>query len=146
MSRSELRGQIVGALGGRAAEEIVSGELTTGAERDLERATRLARMMVERWGMSEALGPVSALPPDGAVPGTPLMELSDDTRRLIDQEVRDIVDSAYEEAVTRLREHRDRLDRLAAALLEHESLDEADVYRIAADGGRRATAAPAGPA
>jgi cell division protease FtsH len=130
MSRAELRGQIVGALGGRAAEEIVSGELTTGAERDLERATQVARMMVERWGMSEALGPISVLSADGAPPGAGT-QVSDDTRREIDREVRAIVESCYDEALTRLRERRDRLEDLASALLERETLDEAEVYRIA---------------
>ena len=62
-----LRGRIAGALGGRAAEEIIYGRVTTGAESDLEQVTKLARMMVGRWGMSEAIGPMSVLPPDGEV-------------------------------------------------------------------------------
>ena len=86
-------------------------------------------MMVERWGMSEALGPISVLPADGAAPAA--AQVSDDTRREIDREVRAIVEACYDEALTRLRERRDRLDDLAAALLEHETLDEAEVYRIA---------------
>jgi cell division protease FtsH len=137
MSRGELRGEIVGALGGRAAEELVFGELSTGAEKDIEKATLLARMMVERWGMSEALGPVTVLDGDPAVPGA--SPVADDTRRLVDEEVRAIAESSYDEAVTLLREHRERLERLATALLERETLDQAEVYRIAALDG-----APAG--
>jgi cell division protease FtsH len=137
MSRGELRGEIVGALGGRAAEELVFGELSTGAEKDIEKATVLARMMVERWGMSEAVGPVTVLDGDPAVPGA--SPVADGTRRLVDQEVRAIAESSYEEALTLLREHRERLERLAVALLERETLDQDDVYRIAALDG-----APAG--
>ena len=111
-------------------EELVFGELSTGAEKDIEQATLLARMMVERWGMSEAVGPVTVLDGDSAVPGA--SAVAEDTRRLVDQEVRAIAESSYDEAVTLLREHRERLERLAAALLERETLDQAEVYRIAA--------------
>jgi cell division protease FtsH len=129
-----LRGRIVGALGGRAAEEIVYGNVTTGAESDLEQVTNIARQMVGRWGMSEAVGLVSVLPrPEdeqaalfpGAGPA------SEATRELIDREVRRIVDECYVKAVARLRENRDRLESLAQALLERETLDEADAYRAA---------------
>jgi cell division protease FtsH len=139
---TELRGQIVAALGGRAAEEMVYGERTTGAERDLEKANRLARHMVERWGMSQELGPLSVLPADGTPLGPSAGAVSDDTRRLIDEEVRGIVESSYEEALTLLREHRGRLEALAALLLERETLDEEDVYRVAGLG--RAQPASAG--
>jgi cell division protease FtsH len=143
-SAPELRGQIVGALGGRAAEELVYGELTTGAERDLEKANGLARHMVERWGMSPELGPLSVLPADAMTVGPPAGQVSDDTRRLIDEEVRGIVESSYEEALTRLREHRDRLEALAALLLERETLDQEDVYRIAGLEPSRRAPAPTG--
>ncbi|MCU0306787.1 MAG: ATP-dependent zinc metalloprotease FtsH [Thermoleophilia bacterium] len=133
-----LMGRIIGALGGRAAEEIVYGDVTTGAESDLEQVTRLARMMVGRWGMSEAIGPVSVLPgPQDEpllFPGSP-GQVSERTRQMVDDEVRRIVEECYAEAVRLLRENRPRLDALAHALLEHETLDEADAYR-AADMGR----------
>jgi cell division protease FtsH len=127
----ELRGRIVGALGGRASEELVYGEVTTGAEKDLERVTRLARQMVERWGMSERLGPVSILPPEATLLFPTSGEVSEATRRLVDEEVRRIVDSCHEEALAVLRAHRDRLEALATVLLERETIDEDEVYRIA---------------
>jgi cell division protease FtsH len=129
-----LRGRITGALGGRAAEELVYGDITTGAESDLEQVTRIARQMVGRWGMSEAMGPVSVLPAPGqeqvVLPGS-ADALSETTRNLIESETRRIVDECYERALETLREQRRRLDRLADALLEHETLDEADAYRVA---------------
>jgi cell division protease FtsH len=132
---SYLRGRIVGALGGRAAEEIVYVDVTTGAESDLEQVTSVARQMVGRWGMSDAVGLVSVLPrpgneqalfgaADGSAP-------SESTRELVDAEVRRIVDECYARALERLRENRDRLDSLAKALLEHETLDERDAYAAA---------------
>ncbi len=127
-----LRGRIIGALGGRAAEEVVFGDLTTSAASDLEIATRIARQMVVSWGMSAALGPVVLDYPADA-PGE-AGGASERTRELVDTEVRRIVESAHEEAVRLLEEHRGALDALAGALLERETLDEADVYRLA--GGR----------
>jgi cell division protease FtsH len=133
-SATYLRGRIVGALGGRAAEDIVFGEITTGAESDLEQATQIARQMVGRWGMSDKLGLVSVLPPPGQEglfqPGVP-GAASERTRELVDEEVRRITDECYEHAAAVLREHREQLDRLAAALLERETLDESDAYRAA---------------
>jgi cell division protease FtsH len=133
-----LRGRITGALGGRAAEELVYGDMTTGAESDLEQVTRIARQMVGRWGMSEAIGPVSILPAPGqeqlVLPGSP-DALSEATRNLIEAETRRIVDECYTRARARalekLRENRARLELLAEALLEHETLDELDAYRVA---------------
>lgn len=130
---SYLRGRIVGALGGRAAEQIVYGDVTTGAESDLEQVSRIARHMVGRWGMSDAIGPISILPAPGQeqvlIPGSDA--LSEATRQLVESEARRIVDECYVRAIAELRENRHRLDRLAAALLEHETLDEAAVYRVA---------------
>jgi cell division protease FtsH len=126
-----LLGRIVGALGGRAAEEIVYGSITTGAESDLEQVTRIAKAMVGRWGMSDAIGLVSVLPPDGeqVFPGAD--GTSEATRELIDREIRRIVDQCYDRAVDQLRDHRDRLDSLARALLQHETLDEGEAYEAA---------------
>jgi cell division protease FtsH len=129
-----LRGRIVGALGGRAAEEIVYGNVTTGAESDLEQVTRIARQMVGRWGMSDRIGLVSVLPGPGddpvLFPGT-AGGPSEETRQIVDAEVRTIVEECYERALRLLNEHRERLDGLAGALLEHETLDEHDAYRAA---------------
>ncbi|MEO8687751.1 MAG: ATP-dependent zinc metalloprotease FtsH [Solirubrobacteraceae bacterium] len=131
---SYLRGRIAGALGGRAAEALVFGDVTTGAESDLEQATGLARQMVGRWGMSDKLGLVSVLPGPGQeglfFPGTSGAS-SERTRELVDEEVRRITEECYEHAVQILREHRDQLDSLAEALLAHETLDEPDAYRAA---------------
>jgi cell division protease FtsH len=141
-----LRGRITGALGGRAAEELVYGDITTGAESDLEQVTRIARQMVGRWGMSDAIGPVSILPALGQeiiLPGSP-DALSESTRNLVEAETRRIVDECYTRALEKLRENRARLDHLAQALLEHETLDELDVYRVA--GLERAAEAARGPA
>jgi len=143
-----LRGRIVGALGGRAAEELVYGNVTTGAESDLEQITNIARQMVGRWGMSDAVGLVSVLPRPGGdqIPfaGLDASAPSESTRELVDAEVRRIVDECYVKALERLRENRGRLDSLAHALLEHETLDERDAY--AAAGFERPPAEAAEPA
>ncbi len=127
-----LRGRIVGALGGRAAEEVVYGEVTTGAANDLEVVTRLARQMVGRWGMSAAIGPLSVLP-DPLDPGGMLGESgpSPATRELVDSETRRIVEECYVRALALLRENRPKLDALGQALLTRETLDELDAYEIA---------------
>jgi cell division protease FtsH len=132
-SESYLRGRLTGMLGGRAAEQLVLGETTTGAESDLEQATRLAREMVGRWGFSKKVGMVSVLPGPAEesmfFPGTG--PASERTRELVDEEVRHIVDECYARAVDTLRTHRPQLDSLAHALLEHETLDEVDAYAAA---------------
>ena len=127
-----LLAQIKVALGGRAAEEIVFGDLTTGAESDIQQLTRIARHMVGRWGMSRAIGPIAVLPRDGMGPLLPgASETSEATQRLVDEEVRRIVESAHTEVSDLLRSHRDNLDSLVAALLERETLDEVDAYAAA---------------
>jgi cell division protease FtsH len=147
-----LRGRITGALGGRAAEQLVYGNVTTGAESDLEQVTGIARQMVGRWGMSDQVGPIAVLPrPDDERIGLPGADgVSQATRELVDAEVRRIVDECYRKALDRLRENRSKLDVLARALLERESLDEADAYAIAgfdrppSRDGRKPADAPAG--
>ena len=120
------------ALGGRAAEEVVFGETSTGAESDIQQLTEIARQMVGRWGMSPAIGPVAVIPRDGVGPFLPgAAEVSPDTQRLIDDEVRRIVDESHKEVVALLEENRSKLDSLAGALLEHETLDEEDAYAAA---------------
>jgi cell division protease FtsH len=128
----ELVAKIKVALGGRASEELVYGEPTTGAESDIQQLTEIARQMVGRWGMSEAIGPLAVIPADGRGPLLPgVSEVSARTQERVDEEVQRIVGEAYEQVVALLTENRDKLDALADALLEHETLDEDDAYAAA---------------
>jgi cell division protease FtsH len=130
--QQHLLAQIKVALGGRVAEELVFSDITTGAESDIQHLTRIARHMVGRWGMSRAIGPIAVLPADGMGPFLPgVAETSESTQRLVDEEVRRIVESAQSEVSTLLRQHRSNLDSLVAGLLEHETLDETDAYMAA---------------
>jgi cell division protease FtsH len=132
LEQQHLLAQIKVALGGRAAEEIVFGDITTGAESDIQHLTRIARHMVGRWGMSRVIGPIAVIPQDGGgalLPG--VAETSEATQRLVDEEVRRIVESAHTEVTALLREHRSHLDSLVAGLLESETLDEVDAYAAA---------------
>jgi cell division protease FtsH len=130
-SAKYLRGRIIGALGGRAAEEVVFGEMTTGAENDLDQVSNIARQMVGRWGMSAAIGPVTVLPPPGQESPLGLDGVAPATKELVDSEVRKIVEDCYAQALGLLREHREQLARLAHKLLETETLDEDDAYAAA---------------
>jgi cell division protease FtsH len=128
----EVLAKIKVSLGGRAAEEVVYGEVSTGAESDIQQLTELARQMVGRWGMSPAIGPIAVLPRDGSGPFLPgAAEPSPHTQQLVDDEVRRVVDEAHKDVLELLRSNRDKLDSLAAALLEHETLDEEDAYAAA---------------
>ncbi|MFJ9739753.1 ATP-dependent zinc metalloprotease FtsH [Streptomyces sp. NPDC101166] len=129
LSEEYLRGRIIGALGGMAAEQVIYGVVTTGAENDLEQVTNIARGMVARWGMSERVGRLSALPSDAQQAYG--LAAAPRTLDVIDDEMRRVVEDCYEEAIRKLRDHRRQLDALAEALLEHETLEEADAYRIA---------------
>ena len=130
-----LRARIVGMLGGRAAEEVVYGSKTTGAENDIEQATMLARNMVTRWGMSERLGMVQLAPRENpylasmdgyAGPRT----FSEETARIIDAEVLRIIAESHDEAKRLLTVHRPALDALADALLARETLDEREILEV----------------
>ena len=128
----EVQARINVALGGRAAEEVVFGETSTGAESDIQQLTEIARQMVGRWGMSSAIGPVAVLPRDGVGPLLPgAAEVSADTQRVVDEEVRRIVAESHEQVTALLQQNRGKLDSLVAALLEHETLDEEDAYAAA---------------
>jgi len=130
--RDELIGRIKVMLGGRAAEQVVFGQTTTGAESDIQQLTRIARSMVARWGMSEAIGPLAVAASDGAGPLLPgASDTSEETQRVVDAEVRSIVEGAELETLELLRRERPRLDALAAALLERETLDQDDAYAVA---------------
>jgi cell division protease FtsH len=152
-SRAELIAKIKVSLGGRVAEQTVYGDITTGAESDIQNLTQIARGMVARWGMSDAIGPVAVA--DGQqdgylLPGAP--HPSPATEERIDAEVRRIVEAAEDEVTALLGRERHRLDALAEALLEHETLDQDDAYRIAGveqpelDPKREAKARAPGPA
>jgi cell division protease FtsH len=135
------------ATGGRAAEEVVYGNQTTGAESDIRQATQLARLMVGRFGMSEEIGFVAVLPPDGETSVLQgLTEVSERTRQRVDAEVRRIVGEAHDEAIRLLTEHRERLDSLAAALTRAETLDQAEAYAAAGLTAPRVDAPTATPA
>ncbi|HEX6584311.1 MAG TPA: ATP-dependent zinc metalloprotease FtsH [Thermoleophilaceae bacterium] len=125
-----LRGRIIVALGGRAAEELVYGDVTTGAEADLEMVTKLARQMVGRWGMSRRVGLVSVLPSSSEIysVSSEWGATSEATKELVDSEVRALIDECHTAAIERLERSRLRLDALAGALLEHETLDEGEAY------------------
>jgi cell division protease FtsH len=131
-TREDLEAKINVALGGRVAEEVVYGKITTGAESDLEQLTQIARQMVGRWGMSEKVGPIVVLPSDGQGPFFPgASETSPQTQWLIDQEVRSLVDEAHAEVTKLLQDHRSQLDSLSHALLKAETLDAPDAYAAA---------------
>jgi cell division protease FtsH len=124
-------------MGGRAAEEIALGHMTTGAGNDIERATALARRMVTEWGMSEALGPLTFGKKDEQIfLGREIArhkDYSEQTAVDIDEEVKKLVTGAYRDAVGLLNKHRLLLDRLANALLEHETMDGSEIDQLISD-------------
>jgi cell division protease FtsH len=131
-STEELDAKIKVALGGRAAEEVVFGKITTGAESDIEQLTQIARQMVGRWGMSEKLGPITLIPSNGNGPLFPgASETSPHLQWLIDQEVQRMVEESHAAVTDLLRTHRGQLDSLAHALLLAETLDSAAAYAAA---------------
>lgn len=135
-TRGELLDRITAALGGRVAEDLIFGEVTTGAQNDFEQATDLARRMVTEFGMSDKLGPLSLGKRHGPVfLGRDLVETrnySEEIAYEIDKEVRRIIDECYGRARAMITEHRDRLERVAKALLERESLEGEELERVLA--------------
>jgi cell division protease FtsH len=122
----------------------VYDSISAGAESDIQQLTMIARQMVGRWGMSRQIGPIAVIPSDGQnllLPGA--AEVSESTRRLIDEEVRRIVEEAHQEVSRLLSEHRDRLDSLTDALLAAETLDEDEAYAAARVERRQEEPAPA---
>jgi cell division protease FtsH len=133
-SKEYLLTQIVTALGGRAAESVVFGRVTTGAENDLQRVTMIARQMVTRWGMSERLGTISFSERQspflgGGDTGAPT-DYSEETAEVIDEEVDRIVRSCYAQAIDLLITHRATLDRIAQDLRRYETIDSKQLATI----------------
>ena len=133
-SRLELKADMAMAIGGRTAEEIIFGDITTGAAADIQHLTAIARRMVCIFGMSEKLGPIKlgdyTNHPHLRIDGPPPEGISNETEREIDLEVRKLVDAACEEARKCLTEHKDQLITLAEALLEKETLSVSEVYSL----------------
>ncbi len=133
MSKSELLGKIRGLLGGRAAEEIVFGEISTGASNDLEKASQLARNMITVYGMSEKLPNISLVTHGGPGflgEGPGVERRSEYVERLIDEEVTQIINESYKEAKKLLQEKRDRLEKMASVLLEKEVIDYHEIREL----------------
>jgi len=127
--RNKFKADLASLLGGWAAEQIVFHDITTGASSDLERATKLARAMVTRYGMSESLGPLTFGEKEELIfLGRELSEqrnYSEDVARQIDREVRRLIDEAYETAKRILIAHRDKLSEIADRLVREETIDSA---------------------
>ena len=139
MSKLSIRSQISALFGGRIAEELTLGSdgITTGASNDIERATKMARAMVTKWGLTESLGPLMYDEEDkevflGMSAGSKRLHVSGETARKIDEEVRAIIDDCYGLAQNLLEENRQKLDAMAAALLEYETIDRGQIDDIMA--------------
>lgn len=144
ITRSRMKDQLVMALGGRAAEEIVFGEITTGAASDLEQVTRIARSMVTRFGMSDKLGPMMFGQKEEMIfLGREISEQRDYSEAVaeeIDSEVRSLITHAYDEAKHLLSENRTKLDILAQRLLEVETIDSDEFLALMRDGKDKTSA------
>jgi cell division protease FtsH len=137
-SKDYLLTQVVTALGGRAAEQVAIGHITTGAENDLQKVTMLARQMVTRWGMSERIGTVSfsdRQSPFMSGGDIGVSDYSETTAEAIDDEVERIVRTCYDRAVELLTTHRPTLDRIAQELRRHETLDARQLREILEETG-----------
>jgi cell division protease FtsH len=135
LSKEQAQSSIAVALGGRIAEEIIFGRMTTGAGNDIEKATDIARKMVCEWGMSEKLGPLTYGKKEeqvflGRDYGSRQQDYSEQTAVEIDQEVRGIVHHQYTRVRELLTQHKDQLDRLANALIERETLDAEEIKAV----------------
>jgi cell division protease FtsH len=141
MTREELTDELGMLLGGRVAEELIVGDITTGAANDIERATKIARQMVTEFGMSDTIGPLTLGQKQHEVfLGRDFQtqpDYSDSVAFEIDNEVRRLIDQAHDEALEILQEHRDKLDLLASTLIEKETIDRDEVERLLADVPKR---------
>ena len=130
-TKKELEAMIIGLLGGRAAEEIVFGDVTTGASNDIEKATKVVRAMITQYGMSEKFGLMGlASVEDQYLSGRAVLNCGDATATEIDREVMVVLKAAYEEAKRLLSEHRESLDRIAAFLIERETITGKEFMEI----------------
>ena len=158
ISKRALQSQLCSLFGGRIAEELTLGfdGVTTGASNDIERATDLARNMVTKWGLSEKLGPLHYGEDEGAYPGMATVQYSGETSKIIDEEVRRIIDSCYSTARQLLDDNRDILEAMKDALMEYETIDSEQVDDLMArrkvrppkdwhDGGKSSGPQPAAP-
>ena len=144
-SRKKLLNDIAQLFGGRIAEDMFCGDITTGASNDIERATNIARGMVYEWGMDDTMGPVKYTEEgEGFAGPVSHVSVSEQTRRELDERVRAIMDEQYAFAEKMLEDNRDALIRIAEALLEHETLDAKQVYDLI-DGKELAPRVPAVP-
>lgn len=127
MSRTEMVENIISLLGGRVAEQLIIGDISTGASNDIERATKIARSMVTKYGMSQRVGTIMLGQDQGEVflgrDFAQSKEYSEETAAIVDEEVKSIVDFAYKKAEEILREHVEKLHRVAGVLLEKEKID-----------------------
>jgi cell division protease FtsH len=143
MSREELLDKMAGLMGGRAAEEIVVGSISTGASNDFKQATDIARLMITEYGMSQALGPVALSPGarspflrGGEAMAGPAEKLySERTQRRIDAEVSRLIEEAMNRARTLVTTHREALSKVAARLLQNEVMEGDELRKILADSG-----------
>ena len=142
MTREELSDELAMLLGGRVAEELIVGDITTGAANDIERATKIARQMVTEYGMSDTIGPLTLGQKQHEVfLGRDFAAQPDYSEQVafeIDNEVRRMIDQAHDEALEILQEHRQKLDQMAALLIERETIDKEDVERLLTDVSKRA--------
>jgi cell division protease FtsH len=135
-SKRRLQSQIASLFGGRIAEELIFGvdAVTTGAANDIERATDIARNMVTKWGLSDRLGPLTYSEDDGEIflgrSVTQHKQMSDVTAHAIDEEIRSLVDTAYQHAQTIITENMDKLHAMAKALIRYETIDETQIKDI----------------
>ncbi len=134
-TKDQAESEIAVLLGGRIAEEVMFGKLSTGAGNDIERSTELARRMVCEWGMSEKLGPLSYGKREeqvflGRDYGTRTQDYSEQTAVEIDQEVRAIVQKQYNRVKETLTANRDKLEKLAHVLVERETLDAEEILAV----------------
>ena len=136
LNEEELRGQIATLLGGRSAEEVVFGSITTGAANDLQRATDLAEQMVTTYGMSKVLGPLAYDKGQqnnflgNGMPMNPRRMVSDETAKAIDEEVKDIVETAHQQALDILKQNRDLLEKITQQILETEVIEGEQLQQL----------------
>jgi cell division protease FtsH len=134
ITRAKLHDDLIVAMGGRAAEEMIFGydKVTTGASSDIAQATNMARSMVTRWGLSDKVGAVDYSEEDGGKFYAAQKTFSEDTGRIIDEEVKCIIEKALQSAKKILKDKKDDLEKLAQALLEYETLSGDEIKNILA--------------